>query len=125
MTQLPEKTAEERLRQKLEAFPADFQELVLAHRAHPSPESLAQIVSGVMAFHGGDTYTQKFAEKGNDALLVEDLGFDSLTLVEISFHAEEFVGIIIQVEDFAAIKTLGDLQGFLRGKLFPDAASAS
>lgn len=120
MTKIPEKTPEERLREKLEAFPPEFQNLVLAHKAKPSPATLAEIVLGVIRHHGGDVFTTKFAEKGDALLLVEDLEFDSLTLVEISFHAEEFLGYIIQIEDFAQIKTLGDLQGFLRKKLFPE-----
>ena len=121
MTQIPEKTPEERLREKLEAFPPEFQQLVLAHKAAPSPETLSQVIFGVMQYHGGEMFAAKFAEKGDGVLLVEDLGFDSLTLVEISFHAEEFLGYVIQLENFANIKTLGDLQGFLRAKLFPDA----
>ncbi len=125
MTQIPEKTSEERLREKLEAFPVEFQNLVLAHKAAPSPATLSEIVLGVIQHHSGDVFTAKFAEKGDALLLVEDLGFDSLTLVEISFHAEEFLGYIIQIEDFAHIKTLGDLQGFLRKKLFPEAAATA
>lgn len=125
MTQLPEKTPEERLREKLEAFPPEFQQLVLDHHKTPTPDSLAQIVLGVMAYHGGENFTHLYAEKRDAVLLVEELGFDSLTLVEISFHAEEFVGFVIQIEDFAAIKTLGDLQAFLRTKIFPESAPAS
>lgn len=125
MTQPIEKTPEQRLREKLEAFPEAFQQLVLAHQKAPTPDSLAQIVLGVMTFHGGDNFTTLHAEKGDALLLVEELGFDSLTLVEISFHAEEFVGFVIQIEDFAKIKTLGDLQEFLRGKIFPATAPAA
>jgi acyl carrier protein len=125
MTQIPEKTPEERLREKLEAFPEDFQQLVMAHQSAPTPATLARIVTGVMQHHGGDVFISKFEEKADGVLLVEDLGFDSLTLVEISFHAEEFLGYIIQIEDFAQIKTLGDLQGFLRKKIFSESVPAA
>ena len=124
MSEIFEKTPEQRLREKLEAFPPEFQELVLAYQTTPTPAALEQIVLGVIAYHGGENFVTKRAEKGDAVLLVEDLGFDSLALVEISFQAEEFVGFIIQIQDFADIKTLADLQAFLRKKLFPAAATA-
>lgn len=123
MSEIFEKTPAQRLQEKLEAFPPEFQQRVHAYKAQPTPEDLAQIVLGVISYHGGENFTAKHAEKGGAVLLVEDLGFDSLTLVEISFQAEEFVGFIIQVQDFADIKTLDDLQGFLRGKIFPASAT--
>jgi acyl carrier protein len=123
MSEIFEKTPEQRLREKLEAFPPAFQQLVLDYKARPTPEGLAQIVTGVMAYHGGETFVAKHAEKGGAVLIVEDLGFDSLTLVEISFQAEEFVDFIIQIQDFANIKTLDNLQTFLRKKIFPAPAA--
>ncbi len=121
MSEIFEKTPEQRLREKLEAFPPEFQRRVLDYKAKPTPADLEAIVLGVMAYHGGETFAAKHAEKGGAVLLVEDLGFDSLTLVDISFQAEEFVGFVIQIPDFAGIKTLDDLQGFLRRKIFPAA----
>lgn len=121
MSEISEKTPEQRLQEKLEAFPPEFQQLVHAYKAQPSPELLAPVIVGVIAYHGGDNFTAKHAEKGGAVLLVEDLGFDSLTLVEISFQAEDFVGFIIQPQDFADLKTLDDLQAFVKGKLFPAA----
>ncbi len=121
MSEIFDKTPEQRLREKLEAFPPDFQERVLHYKTKPTPEDLAAIVQGVIAYHGGETFTTKFAEKGGAVLIVEDLGFDSLTLVDISFQAEEFVDFVIQIPDFADIKTLDDLQAFLRRKIFPAA----
>jgi acyl carrier protein len=121
MSEIFEKTPEQRLREKLEAFPPEFQQRVLDYKGRPTPEGLALIVHGVMAYHGGETFVTKYAEKGGAVLIVEDLGFDSLTLVEISFQAEEFVDFVIQIPDFADIKTLDDLQAFLRRKIFPAA----
>ena len=50
--------------------------------------------------------------------MVEDLELDSLALIEISFQAEEFIGLIIHIEDFADIKTLGDLLAYLNNCVF-------
>lgn len=119
MSEIFDKTPEQRLQEKLEAFTPEFQQLVLAYKKQPTPEGLEQIVLGLMAYHGGENFTAKLAEKGGAVLIVEDLGFDSLTLVDISFQAEEFVGFIIQIQDFANIRTLAELQAFLRGRIFP------
>jgi acyl carrier protein len=124
MTAAPDKTPEEKLREKLEPFPPEFQDLIWEYRRNRTPAGLEKIVHGMLAYHGGDVFREKYAEKQDGVLLVEDLHFDSLALVEISFQAEEFVGIVIQLEDFPKIKTLGDLQAFLRAKSFP-AAPAS
>lgn len=121
MSEIFDKTPEQRLREKLEAFPPEFQQQVLDYKAKPTPEGLAQVVLGVIAYHGGETFAAKHAEKGGQVLIVEDLGFDSLTLVDISFQAEDFVDFVIQIPDFAEIKTLDDLQAFLRRKIFPAA----
>ncbi|HVS51207.1 MAG TPA: acyl carrier protein [Opitutaceae bacterium] len=124
MTAAPEKTPEEKLREKLEPFPPEFQELIWDYRRTRTAATLEKIVRGMLEYHGGDVFRTKYAEKQDGVLLVEDLGFDSLALVEISFQAEEFVGIVIQLEDFPKIKTLGDLQAFLREKSFPAAAAS-
>lgn len=123
MTAPTEKTPEERLAAKLEPFPAEFQQLIREFRAERTPAGLARIVIGMLEYHGGDTFRSKHAVKGDEVLLIEDLGFDSLALVELSFQAEDFIGVVIQLEDFPKIRTLADLQSFLREKCFPAAAA--
>jgi acyl carrier protein len=117
-----ERNPEDKLRERLEAFPPEFRELVLGYRRRPAPELLDRIAHGILAFHGGETFEKKFAEKQGDVRLLEDLGFDSLSLVDISFQAEEFLGIIIQLEDFPQIRTLREMQAFLRAKATDGAA---
>ena len=119
-----EKIPEEKLREKLEPFPPEFQELVWTYRRAPSPEVLAKIVNGIMDYHGGEVFREQHAQKQDAVRLVVDLAFDSLTLVDLSFQAEEFIGVVIQLEDFPKIKTLGELQAFLRAKAFPAAGAA-
>tara|TARA_R110002167_G_scaffold365214_1_gene589187 strand:- start:457 stop:834 length:378 start_codon:yes stop_codon:yes gene_type:complete len=121
MNEPTEKLTEKQLREKLEAFSTDFQEVVLRYHAHPSPEGLDHVVHGLLHFHVGEDFERLHEEKGGDVLLVEDLKVDSLTLVEISFQAEDLVGYAIQIEDFEDIHSLTDLQVFLRQELFPDA----
>ena len=63
MSEIFEKTPEQRLREKLEAFPPEFQELVLAYRTTPTPEALEQIVLGVesLSYSLGDRDARKAA----------------------------------------------------------------
>lgn len=124
MTTQPYKLPEEKLREKLEAFPPGFREHVWTYRRAPAPEGLEAIARGLLAYHAGAAFQTKYAEKKDDLRLVEDLGFDSLALVDLSFQAEEFVGIVIQMEDLPKIKTLRDLLGLLRSKAFPNPAFA-
>jgi acyl carrier protein len=125
MSAEPDKKQEEKLQERLEAFPPEFRELVLSYRRRPAPEVLDQIAYGILAFHGGEMFRKKYAEKRDEVRLIEDLGFDSLSLVDISFQAEEFLGIIIQLEDFPQIRTLRELQAFLRGKAAQERSAAS
>jgi len=118
----PLRLTEEKLREKLEPFPQEFQEIVLAYRRAPSPELLGKIVTGILEYNGGDLFREQRAQKGGAVRLVEDVNLDSLSLVELSFQAEEFLGVIIKLEDFPKIRTLDELQGFLRAKAFPPAA---
>ena len=124
MTTQPYKLPEEKLREKLEAFPPGFREHVWTYRRAPAPEGLEAIARGLLVYHAGAAFQTKYAEKKDDLRLVEDLGFDSLALVDLSFQAEEFVGIVIQIEDLPKIKTLRDLLGLLRSKAFPNPAFA-
>lgn len=118
-------SSEDRLRARMAAFDADFQQRVLEYRKAPDRALLARIVEDVIAHHAGaETLATGRAEKGEAVLLIEDLGFDSLALVDLSFQAEEFVDVLIQIEDFAAIKTLADLQAFMQRKAFPPAAES-
>jgi acyl carrier protein len=119
MKSVPKKNEQDKLRDKLEAFPVDFRELVWSYRRAPTPGGLEKIAVGLLAHHGGELFKAKYAAKDGEVRLVEDLGFDSLALVDISFQAEEFVGIIIQLEDFPQIRTLRELQAFLCAKAFP------
>jgi hypothetical protein len=51
MSEIPQKTPEERLLEKLAAFDEQFQQTVLAYKKAPTPAALAAIVQGVIAHH--------------------------------------------------------------------------
>jgi acyl carrier protein len=48
--------------------------------------------------------------------LISELGTDSLGLVEMAIDLQEEFDVIITQEEFAGIRTLGDLESLLRGR---------
>ena len=56
-------------------------------------------------------------EKVTDsALLVEDLGTDSLTLVELAMAIEETTGVTMEDEALPGLKTVGDVMAYLKSR---------
>ena len=56
-------------------------------------------------------------EKVTDsALLVEDLGTDSLTLVELAMAIEEATGVTVEDEALPGLKTVGDVMAYLKSR---------
>lgn len=105
---------------RLEPFPAEFRESVLAFRTRPTPDLLEQIVTGLLRHNVGEHFDRTYKEKGENTNLVEDLKMDSLSLVELSFQAEDCVDYVIELEDLKHIRTFGELTAFLKNRLFPD-----
>lgn len=54
---------------------------------------------------------------------VSDLALDSMTTVELVVDLQEDYDIILSREDFAEVRTLGDLAGLIRSRL-PGSAEA-
>lgn len=48
--------------------------------------------------------------------LISELGSDSLALVELAVDLQEEVDVIITQEEFAGLRTLGDLASLLRDR---------
>lgn len=51
--------------------------------------------------------------------LIEDLGFDSLSMSEIVFFFEDLLEMRIENEELLSLRTVGDLQAFIGRKLAP------
>jgi acyl carrier protein len=51
------------------------------------------------------------------ARLIEDLGYDSLTLAEIVFFIEDVFLVSISTEDLRQIATIADLRAYVRTKV--------
>ena len=66
-------------------------------------------VRGVIA----ETLTCDLEKVTNEALLVDDLGADSLSLVELAMAIEEAAGVTVEDEALPTLKTVGDVKAYL------------
>ena len=66
-------------------------------------------VRGVIA----ETLTCDLEKVTDSALLVDDLGTDSLTLVELAMAIEEATGVTVEDEALPTLKSVGDIKAYL------------
>ncbi len=69
-------------------------------------------VRGVIA----ETLTCDVEKVTDSALLVDDLGTDSLTLVELAMAIEEATGVTVEDEALPTLKTVGDVKAYLEAR---------
>ncbi len=73
-------------------------------------------VRGVIA----ETLTCDVEKVTDSALLVDDLGTDSLTLVELAMAIEEATGVTVEDEALPTLKTVGDVKAYLEARANQD-----
>ena len=66
-------------------------------------------VRGVIA----ETLTCDLEKVTDEALLVDDLGTDSLAMVELAMAIEETTGVTVEDEALPTLKTVGDIKAYL------------
>ena len=66
-------------------------------------------VRGVIA----ETLTCDVEKAADGALLVDDLGADSLALVELAMAVEEATGVTVEDEALPTLETVGDIKAYL------------
>jgi acyl carrier protein len=102
---------------KLEGYPPELLENFSEFHANKDPEKLDELVLGLLTFLMPEPPQTPLTEYSDDTLLREDLGVDSITISEVVFLIEDLFEISISNEDLMKIETLGDLRGYLRGRL--------
>ena len=56
-------------------------------------------------------------EQPGTTRLIDELGFDSLSITEVVFFTEDLFGITITNEEIIQVRTLDDLRGFIHRKV--------
>lgn len=88
---------------------------------------LPAIILGVIERYVERELRAKLRDNPDPLRLREDLGLDSLTMMEVVMLAEEVLKISISNEELTELRTIADVQRFMRAKLrdLPSPALAS
>jgi acyl carrier protein len=107
----------------LARFPADVQKAFVRFGQTHQPADLQIVVQAALL----DLTPKSAKEKLGGSVcaehrLIEDLGFDSLTVAETIFFFEDLLGVSIQNHEIVSLRTVGDLETFVIRKLAAPAA---
>jgi len=94
----------------------------MAFQASGDPAELDVVVLAVLEDFMARPPVHPLAELPGETRLIQDLGFDSLTITEVVFFTEDLLGILITNEEIIQVRTLDDLRGFIRVKVAARAA---
>ena len=86
-------------------------------QTHGDLAALDPVILAILEDFIPKTPAKPLAEAPGTALLIDDLGFDSLAITEVVFFTEDFFGISIANEEIIQVRTLDDLRNFVRRKV--------
>ena len=109
----------EKIRQLPEAAQAAFREF----RAHGNPAALDPLIFAVLEYYAPRPPAQPLATLPGAARLIDDLGFDSLSITEVVFFFEDLFEIRITNEEILAVRSLEELRAFVHAKVATRATS--
>jgi acyl carrier protein len=102
--------------EKLRRLPASAAEDFRLFQELRDEEALGRLVIAVITEHAPDK-AKLPSPLEDDMRLIEDIGYDSLSIAETVFFFEDLFQISISNEEILQLRTLGDLRGFVRRKL--------
>jgi len=89
---------------------------VLEYRKNKSPSLLPAIVIGIIEKHLEDESKVILERGGDDLLITEDLGIDSIIMMEIVMNIEEVLSLSVPNEELTDLRSVGDLKYYLERK---------
>ena len=89
----------------------------LRFREQGDQTAIPAVVYGVIERYQPATAKLPLKDAHDETRLIEDLGFDSLALLEVVFAIEGVMKLQINNEELREIRTLGQLNQFLRDKI--------
>jgi acyl carrier protein len=110
---VPPADPEERIRQ----LPPEAQAAYRRFRSTGDPVALDPLIFAILEYFAPRTPARPIAEEPGAALLIDNLGFDSLAITEIVFFTEEVFDIRISNEEILRVRSLDDLRTFIRAKV--------
>jgi acyl carrier protein len=104
---------EEKIRHLPEPARAAFRRF----RSERDPAVLDPVILAILEDYVPRQPEKPLAEHAGTAVLIDDLGFDSLAITEVVFFTEDLLGITIANEEIVRVRTLDDLRNFIRAKV--------
>jgi 3-hydroxyacyl-[acyl-carrier-protein] dehydratase len=89
---------------------------VLCYRKNKDVKSLSIIVIGIIEKHLEDEYKLVLKSGGDDLLITEDLGIDSIIMMEVVMNIEEVLNLSVPNEELTDLRSVGDLKFYLEKK---------
>jgi acyl carrier protein len=103
--------------EKIRHLPEPARTAFQTFRANGDVAALDPLIFAILEHYAPRERTRPLAEYPGSALLVEDLGFDSLAITEVVFFTEELFEITIANEEILAVRSLDDLRAFIQTKV--------
>jgi acyl carrier protein len=103
--------------EKIRHLPAKVRDAFRQFQTTGNPDHLDPLILSILEDFSPRKPATRLAERPGDTLLMEGLGFDSLTITEIVFFTEDLFGIGIANEELLPLRTLDDLRAFIRKKV--------
>jgi 3-hydroxyacyl-[acyl-carrier-protein] dehydratase len=107
----------EEFRDLLKRCPEGTMDALLTYRETNSPEALNTFLIGCIKRHAEDEYHDTLDSGGREVSFIDDLGIDSMTMMEIVMMVESCLDIQIDNQDLMSVRTLGDLDAYLKKTL--------
>lgn len=101
--------------EKLRRLPSSASEDFVAFRDRGDEQALTRLIIAVLVDHAPDKSRAALEWKA-ETKLVEDVGFDSLSIAETVFFFEDLFQISISNEEILQLRSFGDLQDFVKKK---------
>lgn len=103
--------------QKIQHLPEAAQAAFRRFKIDGDPAALDVLIFAFLDYYKPRKQDPSLADSRGDALLIEDLGFDSLAITEVVFFTEDVFDISIANEEILQVRTLDDLRSFIRQKV--------
>jgi len=109
--------SEELLKETLKRCSRETLDAALEYRKTGDVDRVPAIVLGIIERFLDPDVADKLRSGDKDVRFMEDLGLDSLTMIEAIMMVEESLGVSIKNEELISLRTVGDLEGFIREKI--------
>lgn len=109
--------------EKVRQLPAPAQAALRAFQANRDAAALDPLVFAVLEYYAPRRPDRPMAELPGTSRLIDDFGFDSLSITELVFFFEDLFEIRISNEEIRAVRSLDDLRTFVRAKVTARATS--